>query len=138
VLEYIEHKQFLQPPRKMLLIGYRLLFECVCSFLNVIVDPDVDYIENDEEREKLELALMNSVRNTNLTVFEMYDRTYYLGLRTDICKRELPDVMTAHEMSDKIAMLTIQFHRELKQVGLFKHMKSTSYLQEPSAIQYNW
>ena len=123
----------------MMLIGYRLIFECACSFLNVIVNPDVDYIENDYEREKLEAALLNSVKDTNLTIFELQDGTYYLGLRTDICKRELPDVMTAHEMSDKIAMMSIEFHHELKRVGLFKYMTKTStYLQEPCVIQCGW
>lgn len=120
----------------MILIGYRLVFEYACALLNVHVNPDTDYVEDDDARVNLDCALSSSVKHTSLTIFEMQDGTYYLGIAPDICRKELPDVMTAHELCDKIAMLSIDFHRELKKVGVFKYMTSANmYLQEPCAIQ---
>ena len=120
----------------MILIGYRLVFEYACAMLNISINPDVDYVENDDARNELENALASSVKNTKLTIFELPDGTYYLGLLPDICRQALPSVMHAHNLSDSIAMLAIEFHQELKKVGMFKYMNgSATYLQEPCAIQ---
>ena len=128
-----------QPLAKMILIGYRLVFESACALLNVHVNPDSDYVEDERARTELERALLLSIGETKLTIFEMPDGTYYLGLRPEICREMLPDIMPAYEMSDRIAMLSIEFHREIKKIGVFKYMKNTNtYLQEPCAIQFNF
>lgn len=123
----------------MILVGYRLAFEFACALLNVHINPDADYVEDDAARTELEHALLLSVSNTNLTIFEMRDGIYYLGLRPDICRKTLPDIITAYEMSDRIAMLSIEFHREMKKIGVFKYLKtSNTHLREPCAIQCNF
>jgi hypothetical protein len=107
--------------------------------LNILTDPDADYVEDDHAREALEELLLQSVKGTALTIMELDDNTYYLGLRTDICRNELPAVMTAIEMCEKIAALSIGFKRELKKVGLFKHVdpKTVRY-PEPYMVQSNY
>lgn len=120
----------------MLLIGYRLLFGELCTLLNVRVDPDADYVEDDFARERLETLLLSSVNNTDLTIMELPNSVYYLGLNKTICAREIPDVITAREMSDKLAHASILFRREIKKVGIFKLLnKSVARFPEPYVVQ---
>ena len=119
----------------MLLLGYRMMFSELCVLLNIRVDPDADYVEDDSAREALEKRLRDSVKGTSMTVMELENNIYYLGIRPDLCKKYLPAVATSREMSEKIAHLSIAFQRELKSVGLFKHLNRTLRFPEPYTIQ---
>lgn len=120
----------------MFLIGYRLVFGELCTLLNVRVDPDADYVEDDEAREKLETLLLNSVKNTKLHIKALPNELYYLGLTPDICNREIPEVITTREMADKIASMTILFRREIKKIGIFRLLqKNTTRFPEPYVVQ---
>lgn len=119
----------------MLLLGYRMAFSELCVLLNIRVDPDADYVEDDAAREALEKRLRDSVKGTSMTVIEMENNIYYLGIRPDLCAKYLPAVMTSLEMCEKIARLSIAFQRELKSVGLFKHLGKTLRFPEPYTIQ---
>lgn len=120
----------------MLLLGYRMVFTELCVLLNIRVDPDADYVEDDSAREKLEKRLQDAVKGTCMTIMELEDNVYYLGLRKDVCKQELPAVMTSLEMCEKIANLSIAFQRELSRIGLFKHLdRKTIRYPAPYMIQ---
>ena len=100
-----------------------MLFSELAILLNIILDPEADYVEDDEAREQVETQLFNSVENTRFSVFELNDGAYYLGLRPDICKLHLPTVMTTRQACEQIVLLSVAFHRELKRSGLFKNSK---------------
>jgi hypothetical protein len=119
----------------MLLLGYRMAFSELCVLLNIRVDPDADYVEDDAAREALEKRLCDSVSGTSITVMELENNIYYLGVRPDSCAKYLPAVMTSREMCETIAHLSIAFQRELKSVGLFKHLGKTLRFPEPYVIQ---
>jgi hypothetical protein len=119
----------------MLLLGYRMMFSELCVLLNIRVDPDADYVEDDAAREVLEKRLRDSVKGTSMTVMELENNIYYLGIRPDLCAKYLPAVATSREMSEKIAHLSIAFQRELKSVGLFKHLNRSLRFPEPYTIQ---
>jgi len=121
----------------MLLLGYRMLFPELAVLLNIIVDPDKDYVEDDEAREEVDRQLFESVMNTRFSVIELKDGTYYLGLRPDICRKHLPSVMTSRQMCNKLPILSIAFQQELKRTNLLKNSarKYTLY-PEPYVIQY--
>ena len=123
----------------MLLLGYRMVFSELCVLLNIHVDPDTDYVEDDEARERLERLLLNAVKGSALTIMELEDNIYYLGIRRDICFNEIPVVMSAREMCAKLARLSIGFKRELKKIGLFKHFDpATVRYPEPYTIQHDY
>ena len=120
----------------MLLIGYRLPFGELCALLNIHADPDADYVEDDDARDKLEMLLLKSVNNTDLTVMELYDGVFYFGLSANVCKKAIPTVMTTREMSERLADMSILFQRELKKVGIFKYLdKRTTRFPEPYVVQ---
>jgi hypothetical protein len=105
----------------MMLLGYRMLFSELAILLNIILDPEADYVEDDYAREQVETQLFNSVENTRFSVFELNDGAYYLGLRPDICKIHLRPVMTSRQMCIKIQNLSVAFQQELKRSKLFKN-----------------
>lgn len=119
----------------MLLIGYRLPFGELCTLLNIRIDPDADYVEDDAAREKLESLVLNSVKNSNLEIIALPEEVYYLGLSRTFCAKEMPDVMTSREITDKIVRATISFRREIKKVGIFKYLKPSMQFPEPCVIQ---
>ena len=120
----------------MMLIGYRMLFGEMCTLLNVREDPDVDYIEDDLAREALITNVLRSIRGADLSILALSDNVYYLGLSVETCCRELPPIMSTLKMSEQIAACSIRFQRELKKVGLFKHLNGKcSRASEPTVIQ---
>jgi len=120
----------------MMLIGYRMLFGEMCTLLNVREDPDVDYIEDDLARETLITNVLRSIRGADLSILALSDNVYYLGLSVETCCRELPPIMSTLKMSEQIAACSIRFQRELKKVGLFKHLNGKcSRASEPTVIQ---
>lgn len=119
----------------MLLIGYRLQFGELCTLLNIRIDPDADYVEDDAAREKLESLVFTSVKNTILEVVSLPDELYYLGLSRSFCRKEMSEVMTSREMTDKIAYASITFRREIKKVGIFKLLQKSTQFPEPCVIQ---
>ena len=120
----------------MLLLGYRMVFAELCALLNIHINPDTDYVEDYAARETLEHMLMNSVKGTALTIMELEDNIYYLGIRRDICFHEIPNIMSTREMCEKLAKLSIGFKQELKKIGLFKHFNKTNVVYpEPYTIQ---
>jgi hypothetical protein len=119
----------------MLLIGYRLQFGELCTLLNIRIDPDADYVEDDAAREKLESLVLTSVKNTILEVVSLPDEVYYLGLSRAFCAKEMPEVMTSREMTDKIVCASITFRREIKKVGIFKLLQKSTQFPEPCVIQ---
>lgn len=108
----------------MMLIGYRMIFGELCTLLNVHIDPDADYVEDDMAREKLISSLLQSIHNTDLCVLLLTSDIYYLGLNMEICNKELPAIMTTRELNERAANCCIRFRRELKKVGLFKYLDS--------------
>jgi hypothetical protein len=120
----------------MLLIGYRMLFGEMCTLLNVHVDPDADYVEDDLAREKLEKSILMSIQHTELSIIELSDNVYYLGLSKEICRRAFPPVEITRKMSERIAACSILFRRELRKIGLFKHLdRKDLVFPEPHIIQ---
>lgn len=120
----------------MLLIGYRMLFGELCTLLNVHVDPDADYVEDDLARDKLEKSILRSIQHTDLSIIELSDDVYYLGLSTETCRRAFPPVELTRKMSERIAACSILFRRELRKVGLFKHLDRKDLIfPEPYIIQ---
>jgi hypothetical protein len=108
----------------MILIGYRMLFGELCTLLNVRVDPDADYVEDDLARETLVANILRSIKHADLSVLVLSDDVYYLGLSVDTCKQAFPAIMTSRKMVEQIAECSIKFRQELKKVGLFKHLDS--------------
>jgi len=120
----------------MMLIGYRMLFGELCTMLNVHVDPDADYVEDDLAREKLVSSIMFAVRGVDLEVFVLSNDVYYLGLSLDTCQRLLPPIMTTRKMAEQIAAGSIRFQRELKKVGLFRYLDGKAKrFSDPVVIQ---
>jgi len=107
-----------------MLIGYRMLFGELCTLLNVRIDPDADYVEDDLAREILVSNILQSIKSTDLAVLVLSDDVYYLGLSVEVCRRALPPIMTTRQMSEQIAACSIKFQKELKKVGLFKHINN--------------
>ena len=119
-----------------MLIGYRMLFGELCTLLNVRVDPDADYIEDDLAREILVSNILQSIRGADLTVLALSNDVYYLGLSVETCQLAFPSVMSTRNMSEQIAAGSIRFQRELKKVGLFKHLDGkVTRATEPTVIQ---
>ena len=119
----------------MMLIGYRMLFGELCTLLNVKVDPDADYVEDDGAREILVANILRSVNGTVLAVLVLSDDIYYLGLSVEICQSLFPPVMTTRKMSEQISAGSIRFQRELKKVGLFRYLDKTLKMADPYVIQ---
>lgn len=107
----------------MILLGYRMRFSELAVLLNIILDPNADYVEDDYAREIVENQLYNSVENTRFSVFELRDGSYYLGFRPDICIKHLRPVMTTRQMCDMLKILSIAFHQELKRTNILKNSK---------------
>lgn len=105
-----------------MLIGYRMLFGELCALLNVHIDPDADYVEDDNARERLISSILRSVKNSDLCVLALSDDIYYLGLSIETCSKEFPAIMTTRDLNERTANCSIKFQRELKKVGLFKHL----------------
>ena len=119
-----------------MLIGYRMLFGEMCTLLNVYVDPDADYIEDDFARERLVTNILQSIRGADLSVLVLSNDVYYLGLSVETCKRAFPPIMSTRKMSEQISACSIRFQRELKKVGLFKHLDGkVTRTTEPTVIQ---
>ena len=119
-----------------MLIGYRMLFGELCTLLNVRIDPDADYVEDDLARETLVSNILQSIKSTDLAVLVLSDDVYYLGLSVEICSRALPPIMTTRQMSEQIAVCSIKFQKELKKVGLFKHINNKVLkFTDPCVIQ---
>ncbi len=113
-----------------------MLFGELCTLLNVAVDPDADYVEDDLARESLVANILQSIRGTNLSVLVLSNDVYYLGLSAEICVMALPSIMPAKMMSEQIAKCSIQFQRELKKVGLFKYLEGKATMAaEPTVVQ---
>jgi hypothetical protein len=108
----------------MILIGYRMLFGELCALLNVHIDPDADYVEDDLAREILVANILQSIARADLSVLVLSDDVYYLGLSVETCKREFPVILPSRKMVEQISACSIKFQRELKKVGLFKHLDS--------------
>jgi hypothetical protein len=120
----------------MMLIGYRMLFGELCTLLNIHLDPDADYVEDDLAREILVRNILKSVRGTNLEIMVISDDVYYLGLSMELCSQLLSPIMTTRKMSDHITACSILVQRELKKVGLFKHLDSKLLrISDPTVIQ---
>jgi len=120
----------------MLLIGYRMLFGEMCTLLNVREDPDADYVEDDLAREVLIANVLRSIRGADLSILALSDNVYYLGLSVETCQRALPPIMSTRKMTEQIAACSIRFQRELKKVGLFKHLDGkVTRASEPTVIQ---
>ena len=119
-----------------MLIGYRMSFGELCTLLNVHVDVDVDYVEDDYAREKLVSSVLRSIQGTELEIFALSNDVYYLGLSVRICQREFPPIMTTRIMSEQIATCSVRFQRELKKVGLFRYLEGKAVrVSEPTVIQ---
>jgi hypothetical protein len=119
-----------------MLIGYRMLFGELCTLLNIHIDPDADYVEDDYAREVLVKSITNSVSNTDLSILALTEEVYYLGLSLQSCHERLSSVMTTRRMAEQITECSIQVQRELKKVGLFKYLDSKSLrVPEPTVIQ---
>ena len=116
-----------------MLIGYRMLFGELCTLLNVHVDPDADYVEDDIARENLITSILRSIKDADLCVLALTDDIYYLGLSTETCRKELPAIMSARELVERTANCSIRFRRELKKVGLFKHLEG-KYMRSPDPL----
>lgn len=121
----------------MMLIGYRTTVQELCTFLCVKYDPEIDYVEDDYEREQLECRIIKSVTGTRLSILEFPDGTFYIGLHPELCQQLSTPIMQTRTMTDTIAELTVKFMREVKKVGIFKlrDYKVVSY-PEPLLIQY--
>jgi hypothetical protein len=107
----------------MLLLGYRMLFSELAILLNIALDPEADYVEDDDARELVDMQLFNSVKNTRFSVIELNDGTYYLGFRPDICYKNIPTITTTRHICARIQILSIAFQQELKRTNLFKNSK---------------
>jgi hypothetical protein len=120
----------------MMLIGYRMLFGELCTLLNIHVDPDLDYVEDDYARETLVNSIIKSVHGTNLNVLALSDDIYYLGLSLEHCRELLSPIMTTRKMSEHITVCSILVQKELKKVGLFKHLDNKGVrVSDPTVIQ---
>jgi len=119
-----------------MLIGYRTVFSELCTFLCVRFNPEVDYVEDDYEREQLEMRLVKSIKGTSLSILELPDGTYYIGLQPELCKQLETSIMPTRTMSEIVAALSVKFQREIKKIGIFKlrDYKVVSY-PEPLLIQ---
>ena len=119
-----------------MLIGYRMLFGELCTLLNVRVDPDADYIEDDYAREILVFNIMQAIKGADLTVLALSNEVYYLGLSVETCQRAFPPIMSTLQMAECLAACSVRFRRELKKVGLFKHLDGkVTRATEPTVIQ---
>ncbi len=119
-----------------MLIGYRMLFGELCTLLNIHIDPDADYVEDDYAREVLVKSIMNSVVGTDLSIFALSEDVYYLGLSMESCQERLSPVMTTRKMAEQITTCSIKVQRELKKVGLFKYLDNKALrVPEPTVIQ---
>lgn len=119
-----------------MLLGYRMLFGELCTLLNVSIDPDADYVEDDLAREKLVASILQSIVGTDLEVLVLTAEVYYLGLSAEVCGRVLPPIMPARQMSEQLAKCSIYFQNELKKVGLFKYLDGkATRVSEPSVVQ---
>lgn len=113
-----------------------MLFGELCALLNVRVDPDADYVEDDLARTKLERNIIRNIQDADLTVLMLSDDVYYLGLSVETCTLAFPPVMLSRIMAKQIAEQSIRFRQELKKVGLFKHLnKNVLRVQDPYVIQ---
>lgn len=120
----------------MMLIGYRMLFGELCTLLNIQIDVDADYVEDDYAREKLVKTILQSIQGADLEILVLSNDVYYLGLTVRTCQMELPPIMTTRKMTEQIATCSIRFQRELKKVGLFKYLEGKVLrVQEPVVIQ---
>lgn len=120
----------------MMLIGYRMVFGELCTLLNVQVDVDADYVEDDYAREKLVSSILRSIQGADLEILVLSNDVYYLGLTVETCQRALPPIMTTRRMSEQIAACSIRFQRELKKVGLFRYLEGKALrASEPTVIQ---
>ena len=120
----------------MMLIGYRMLLGELCTLLNIQIDVDVDYVEDDYAREKLVKTILQSVQGTDLEILVLSNDVYYLGLTVRTCQNALHPIMTTRKMTEQIAACSILFQRELKKVGLFKYLEGKVLrVQEPVVIQ---
>ena len=120
----------------MMLIGYRMLFGELCTLLNVHLDPDADYVEDDFAREMLVKNILQSIKYADLSVLVLSDDVYYLGLSVETCQQFLPPIMTTRNMSEQIARCSIKFQQELKKVGLFKYLDNKNLkFTDPCVIQ---
>jgi hypothetical protein len=120
----------------MMLIGYRMVFGELCTLLNVQVDVDADYVEDDYARDKLVSSILRSIRGTDLEILVLSNDVYYLGLTVETCQRAFPPIMTTRVMSEQIATYSVRFQRELKKVGLFRYLEGKAFrVSEPTVIQ---
>jgi hypothetical protein len=117
----------------MMLIGYRMLFGELCTLLNVHIDPDADYVEDDNARETLISSILKSVQNADLCVLALTHDIYYLGLSVETCSKEFQPIMTTRDLTERTVQCSIQFRRELKKVGLFKHLNCRG-MQSPDPV----
>ena len=119
-----------------MLIGYRMVFGELCTLLNVHVDVEADYVEDDYAREKLVSSILRSIQGADLEILVLSNDVYYLGLSVRTCQRAFPPIMTTIMMSEQIAAYSIQFQRELKKVGLFRYLEGKALrASEPTVIQ---
>lgn len=123
---------------KMMLIGYRMWFSELCTILNVPIDPEADYVEDDDAREELETRVLIALKKTTLVVLELPNDLYYLGLHPDLCKQLSVHIMPTRAMTEVVSELSVRFLREFKRIGIFKRndCQVVSY-PEPLLIQYN-
>lgn len=120
----------------MMLIGYRMVFGELCTLLNVQVDVDADYVEDDYAREKLVSSILRSIQGADLEILVLSNDVYYLGLTVRTCQRAFPPIMTTRIMSEQIAACSVRFQRELKKVGLFRYLDGKALrASEPTVIQ---
>jgi hypothetical protein len=119
-----------------MLIGYRMVFGELCTLLNVQIDVDADYVENDYARKELVSSILRSIHGTDLEILVLSNDVYYLGLTVRTCQRAFPPIMTTRVMSEQIAACSVRFQRELKKVGLFRYLEGKVVrVSEPTVIQ---
>ena len=119
-----------------MLIGYRMVFGELCTLLNVHVDVDADYVEDDYAREELVSSILRSIHGTDLEILVLSNDVYYLGLTVRTCQLAFPPIMTTRIMSEQIAACSVRFQRELKKVGLFRYLEGKAVrVSEPTVIQ---
>jgi len=119
-----------------MLIGYRMAFGELCTLLNVQIDVDADYVEDDYARDKLVSSILRSIRGADLEILVLSNDVYYLGLTVETCQRAFPPIIPTRVMSEQIATYSVRFQRELKKVGLFKYLEGKAFrASEPTVIQ---
>ena len=120
----------------MMLLGYRMLFGELCTLLNIRVDPDADYVEDDYARQELINSINGSVKNSDLSILVLSDDVYYLGLSVELCRNLFPPIMITRKMAEQVAEGSIRFQRELKKIGLFKYLEGKAVRHsDPVVIQ---